>query len=190
MKRKQLYIVPGFGEFPTDLPYKKITQFARKQGYTVIPVSIVWDRRTMSHWLEQLREVVKKHGDTNSILLGFSFGAYIALLGSKEFNFEKVFLCSLSPYFKEDLKHIPEDAKKFFGKKRMADFQKYTVPRITIPTTLFFGDQDWPMAIKKARKIAKDNPAASFELIEGIGHDISEEEYLEKIKQHLKNPAD
>ena len=106
-KNKIVYIIPGFGEKVTDRDYKKISFFAKKEGYLVVPVPIIWNNRTTSHWLTQFRELVNKKGE-NAVVVGFSFGAYLSILASKEFNFKKLVVCSLSPYFSEDLKSFPK----------------------------------------------------------------------------------
>jgi len=182
----KLYIVPGFGESVSDSGYMKITKIAEDYGYHVIPVSIQWSKRTATHWVKDFLDVVEKNGSENSIALGFSFGAYVVALASQMTNFNEIILCSLSPYFKEDLKFIPHDSLDFFGKRRVEDFQLHITPTFSTKTTIYFGDQDWPIAIEKAKNIVKSCKMVDLFLIKGVGHDISHDLYIKTIKEKLK----
>ena len=97
-------------------------------------------------------------------------------------------MCSVSPYFKEDLKFIPQDSLNFFGKRRVKDFKLHSTPIFNTKTHIYFGDQDWPMAIEKAKKLAQGSKLVTFSLIKGVGHDISDHLYIEAIKEKLKPP--
>ncbi|MEX0910184.1 MAG: hypothetical protein WDZ73_00290 [Candidatus Paceibacterota bacterium] len=187
-KNKKLYLVPGFGESPSDYGYMQITKIAESYGYCVVPVSIRWSKRTATHWVKDFLDVVEKNGAHNSIALGFSFGAYVVALASMSKKFDEIILCSMSPYFKEDLKFIPHDSLDFFGKRRVEDFKLHLTPIFNTKTSLYFGDQDWLIAIKKAEKLAKSSKLVNFFLIKGVGHDISHNLYIKTIAKKLKPP--
>ena len=185
--KKKLYIIPGFGETMKDKPYKEIQKNAKDKGYEVIPIDLSWNRHTMSDWIREAREKVLKYGDNNSFVLGFSFGAFMAIELSKEFSFRKVFVCSLSPYYSEDLKFIPKVAINWLGKKRVADFKKYKFPtNIKTKVVFMVGDSEWKFAQKRiSERFKKWKGVKSFKIINDSKHDIGSLKYLEELKKEL-----
>ena len=184
--KKKLYIIPGFGETTKDKPYKEIQKNAKDKGYEVIPIDLSWSRNTMSDWIREAREKVLEYGDNNSSILGFSFGAFVAVELSKEFSFKKIFVCSLSPYYSEDLKFMPKVIIRH-GKKRVADFKKYKFPaNIKIKAVFMVGDSEWKFAQKRVgERFKKWKGTKSLKIINDSNHDIGNPEYLKEIKKEL-----
>lgn len=60
----------------------------------------------MTDYLEEYRRQLKHKENDEVYLFGFSLGAMLAFIIAKEVNAKKLILCSLSPFFKEDLKFI------------------------------------------------------------------------------------
>ncbi len=184
---KKLYILPGFGESVNDIGYKNISSFAKKEGYIVIPVPLVWNHRTASHWLKQFEKLVEKNGE-DAVVLGFSFGAYIAVLASKDFEFKKLIVCSLSPYFSDDLSSLPKLAFNILKKHRMNDFKTHNFPtNVTTPVIFFVGTKDIPLVlnrVKKAYKTWKGNKKIIY--ISKVRHEIEAPAYLKAIYKELK----
>lgn len=177
----KIIIIPGFGESASEDEYVQL-----KKNFQIHEDSVVefynptWDRRTIRHWIEDFNKQFKDVDTSDFILIGFSLGAYIALALAKGQKFKKVMLASLSPYFKENLKQLPDDAVKFMGKNRMKDFADIAIPKfIDCPSVFLFGDKDWKMAISQAQKLAiKYN--GKFFLIEDTGHELTKN-YIKKI---------
>lgn len=80
----------------------------------------------MSDYVKQFRKQLYHAKDEEVYLFGFSFGAMVAFIASAEINPKLQLLCSLSPYFKEDLPHLKKSWKNYFGKKRMADMKTFS----------------------------------------------------------------
>ncbi len=182
---KKLFIIPGFGETTKDIGYKKISALAKKKGYEVIPVDLEWDYRVMTDWINTAKEKISVYEkDSELYILGFSFGAFAALDLSKEFNFKKILICSLStPYYKENLKQLPDSAKKWLGQRRLHDFKKYSIPKKISTNTYFFqGENEWVVARKQMTKIATKR---SLKIIKGAIHDINNDLYIKTVTNIL-----
>ena len=102
--KKTVFIVPGYKHQPTNRAYVKIAKMLKDQGYLPVPISIPWKQTTISENTDYfLRKFRKKTKVGKKYILGFSYGAVIAFLASTKVRTAGLILCSLSPYFKEDL---------------------------------------------------------------------------------------
>jgi len=57
-------------------------------------------------------KIYQNFDNKNSLIIGFSFGAMVAFIASQKIRPKKLILCSLSPYFNEDLKKLRKGWKK------------------------------------------------------------------------------
>src|SRR5579872_1101996 len=96
---KLIFIVPGFKHQANEPQYKWMKIYFKSLGFGVKVVPILWDRRVMSQYIEQFKDYYSRNkGDTNYVL-GFSFGAMIAMISAPNLHPTRLYLCSLSPYF-------------------------------------------------------------------------------------------
>ena len=107
MNRKTVFIIPGFKQKPTSRAYKTISKILKSEGYFPVLVSIPWKKSTISENTEFFLKKYKKIDTKKKYILGFSFGAMIAFLASTKVRTAGLILCSLSPYFKEDISSSP-----------------------------------------------------------------------------------
>src|SRR3989344_7131050 len=128
-KQRKLYIIPGLGETTRSKNYKEVIRSAKNEGLLVVPVNITWSAdKDMSHYIRQADNQIPNN-ITQDFIFGFSFGAYIASILAKEKKAVGYIFCSISPYFKADLKYIPDKSRKYFGEKIMNSFKKYEFPK-------------------------------------------------------------
>lgn len=183
--KKIIYIIPGFGERVSDTPYPYLSKILKEKGYIVKKYQPKWEYRTINNWVKDFHDFLLKENDCKPIILGFSFGAMIALLEAKNFIFNKLILCSLSPFFKQDLKKISPVALKILGKKRMRDFKQNEFPDDLKTSSIFiFGsleEEKFDFNIKNI--IKKYSGPKNVFVVSEVGHDISNPRYLEKIKE-------
>ncbi len=123
-QKKVIFIIPGFRHKATNKAYKKLAGNLRKVGYRPILVSIPWKQTTISQNTEYFLKKYKKITTREKYILGFSFGAMIAFLASTKVAASGVILCSLSPYFQEDLTKGNESWKSSIMKQRYDDFSR------------------------------------------------------------------
>lgn len=182
--KKNLLIIPGFGETTSESPYK---EFAKKHvgDYNVITFTPRWDYSVASKWLIELENKLAKIITEDTIVVAFSLGAYITLLAAHKYQFKQVILCSLSPFFKEQLHKLPDSAKAFLGKRRINDFYTYPIPsKVKQSSYIFlFGAKDWVVGIQESKKMAKKYNG-TFNLVDDAPHELTEK-YLSMINYFL-----
>lgn len=184
--KKTLLVIPGFGESTKEEQYKKLISLAKKDFDKIIEVNPVWNHRTVTHWYQDVLKSLSGVNPENITAVGFSLGAYILILLSEHMNFNKTLLCSLSPFFKEQLSKMPEGAQDFFGKRRVKDFHKHHLPKKTqsSQTIFLFGTEDWVYAINQSEILAKVFKS-EFVRIPGTGHELTDD-YIEEIIKKIK----
>lgn len=183
---KTLLIIPGFRETTKEKPYREIIRFAKISGYkTIIKINPTWNHKTSTDWYNMAIHKIKNIDCENTVAVGFSLGAYILLLLSRNNKFKKMLFCSISPFFAEQIHKLPPSAQTFLGKRRLHDFKKYRLPERlkTTQNIFFFGESDWKFAITEAEKYATKQKS-SFTLIKDTGHELTSI-YIEKIKNNL-----
>src|SRR5688572_2041642 len=99
---KSIFIIPGYRHVPTQKAYQAIAALLKDAGYDPILVTIPWKKRTISENTEYFLKTYKKV-HTKKYILGFSFGAMIGFLAATKMSVDGLILCSLSPFFQEDL---------------------------------------------------------------------------------------
>ena len=185
--KKKLYIVPGFGETTRMKNYREIKSFSKNNGFEVVSVKIEWDMdKTISDYIKEVESQIPQ--DEESVILGFSFGAFIAYNISKKYKRADFIFCTISPYFKTNLKDIPAESKGYFGSKFINDLDKYKIHSGTKNRAWFLtGDQDWNIAIKTNQEACeKWGGKSDFILVNGAGHELSNINYSKRVKEILK----
>jgi len=186
-QRQTLIIIPGFGESKKDVAYTMLKKELGGLGYKIIFHTPKWKRNTVQKWLSDFDKFFQKYKKRKPIVLGFSFGAYVALLSATKFIFSKLILCSLSPYFKDNIKNLPPLAYKILGQKRMRAFKQHDLPKnIKIPARFLVGDKDLNIVIKRsisAYKKYKGNK--KLVIIKDAEHDLNNRDYIKGIKKAL-----
>lgn len=186
-----VYLIPGFGESFSKVPripaYRRIRNRFISRGIEPQTIDINWEYKTMTDYVKQFREVVDKGRATEFYFLGFSFGAMIAFIASKHFIPKAQILCSLSPYFKEDLKYTSKRAKLYLGKRRLRDFRNHSFddlsPNVKCKTLLVVGSLEHKTALARASDARKKLDNAELFVSNDSGHDISQSTYLQTLEE-------
>lgn len=179
-----VYIIPGFGERTTSTTYRNVAMSFAKQKIRPVFISIQWKYKTMTDYVNQF---VKQVHDPNqeSYLFGFSFGAMIAMLATPRLKTRKLFLCSLSPFFKEDLPGLSIASRASIGAKRLIDFSSYSfyaiAQKIDCQTFLFVGENELPSVINRAKIAHEKIKDSRFKIITECDHDIHHPNYEREI---------
>ena len=181
--RKTLLIIPGFKESTVEAPYQELLR-RNENEYTIITHTPHWNNKTATDWVQDLKVILSDIDVHNTTVVSFSLGAYITLILAETYAFEKVIVCSLAPFFKEQLPMVPPQAEKVLGVKRMKDFANHLVPQnLACPAVFLFGENEWPIAKEEAKRLAKQYEA-EFEIIPKASHELTEE-YINTINQKL-----
>ena len=88
------------------------------KGFTVSLVPITWERATMTDYAVEFESFYEKHKANDNYVLGFSYGAVIAFITANKLKPKKIYLCSLSSDFKEDVRSMKPRITKVYRKKK------------------------------------------------------------------------
>lgn len=187
---KIAYIIPGFYQDHKTSGFSKIASLFRAKGYKVVKVKITWKYKTMSDYVEEFKSQLQHNSSDTVAVLGFSYGAMIAAISAPQVQPNKLYLCSLSPYFKEDLPRIPKYWKTVVGKRRIADFESHSfttlAKKITAKTTLVAGSAEHELVHKRVNHAHKRLAKSVVVTAEGAKHDIGQKEYVDTLEQIIK----
>ncbi len=189
--RKTVFVIPGFRQSPKNKAYKEIAKILRREGYRSILVNIPWRQTTISQNTELFLKKYKKINTRKKYILGFSFGAMIAFIASTKVSVSGLILCSMSPYFKEDL------SKKWLSsinKERIHDFSNLhcasLAKQIKAKQILMLYGSKEERSLKRRVNEAFDQILSQNKhliSIEKTDHDIADKKYLNKIHQVTKH---
>jgi len=192
--RKVAYIIPGYTEYQHGKVYKKIAMLFKSAGIIPIPVWINWKgRKTMTDYINQFYERynIENRKDDEVYLLGFSFGAFISFVSAVTLKPKTVILCSLSPYFSEDIKYLKKSWK--MGKNKMSDFKNYKFSKLvkSFHSNVFIlvGSKEGSIVLKRARTAHKTTKNSKLIIIDKAKHNIRQKEYFYAVKLVIESLA-
>ena len=190
--KKTIFTIPGFGDKVSEPQYKWMKSFFERHVFRVRPVPILWNYRVMSDYVDEFEKYYRKHKTAKNYVLGFSFGAMIAFISAQKILPDKLYLCSLSPYFKEDLHTLKPYWERLIGSHRLQDFQKFTAKKIgkalTVTTTIFYGEREakkYPQIKVRCRETARYIKNANLVVVEDAPHRIDHPNYIQAIKMRF-----
>lgn len=182
---KTVLFVPGFEESSQDEGYDQVAASIRARGYRVKFVDIKWGHTTMTAWVRQLRQEYMKHDPAETVLAGFSFGAMIALTVAADRNPVALWLFSLSPYFAEDMKILPEVGKQAVGPRRVKVFEKLEFASlaraIRCPTLIVMGVLESEYLVKRCEAARQEIAHSNLVTVPDCEHDLADPKYIAEI---------
>jgi len=165
----------------------------KKQGFFPILVNINWEKTTISENTKYFLKEFRKTKAKEKYILGFSFGAMIAFLASTKVNVTGLMLCSLSPYFKEDLLNKKRKLNSPLMLQRYQDFSSLNfetlVKQIKAKQTfMFYGKKETKPLIRRVTDTFYKIPSNEKYLIKikHAEHNISDYRYLKTIHDFTK----
>lgn len=187
-RKKTIFIVPGYKHTPAQKAYRELAKRLKQEGYAPILVRIPWRRTTISENTEIFLKEFKKLKGKQKYILGFSYGAMIAFLASTKVRVSGLVLCSLSPYFQEDMKGMHSNSVSTIMKQRLDDFKQLRCGRLakhvkTKQVLLFYGADESKSLIRRVESAYKQIKTKEKYLIQiqKVDHDISDKKYLSTV---------
>lgn len=187
---KTIFLIPGFKTQIKDPLYKELVSYLEKKNYTVQPVPITWNNRTLTKNAVEFNNYFEKNKGKVNYVLGFSYGAVISLMTAKIIKPDKLILCSLSPDFKEDSKMMPGWLIKYIGVNRYLDTKTRSANNLAksldVETVILYGEKegaDYPQLKKRSEEIAKHSKKTKLIIVKNAPHDISFPTYIEALKK-------
>jgi hypothetical protein len=146
----------------------------------------------MTQWVKEAIEQIKVGGREPYCVLGFSYGAMIALISaSMGVRPGRLFLCSLSPYFSEFLSKDRRKLERAIGKKRAMDFSgiryKNVLQGVRATTELFVGGSEAADVLKIARMTRRSIASSKLHVVENALHDIGDKRYQAAVVARIKS---
>lgn len=188
--KKPIFIIPGYKHKPTDSPYRKIAKLLQSEGYSPILVRISWERATISENAEYFLQVYNSVRAEKKHILGFSFGAIIAFIAATKVEVSGLILCSLSPYFKEDLSdslplQMTEQYKDFLRLSCLALAKQVKARQ----THMLYGAREERSLIQRVTEVFDQISSNQKYLtaIKDTEHEIGDRKYLRTIHQVVQN---
>lgn len=191
--KKSIFIIPGYRHVPTQKAYQAIAAMLNQEGYDPILVTIPWNKTTISENTEHFLRSYRKIRTKKKYILGFSFGAMIAFLAATKVAVEGVILCSLSPYFQEDLLKVKKRSLSPIQADRRQDFlqlhSETLAKQLKVEKILMvYGSKESRSLIKRVKKTYADIESKQKMLIpvKHVDHAIGDNRYLQTIQQIAK----
>jgi pimeloyl-ACP methyl ester carboxylesterase len=192
-------IIPGFQHRVVSgrgsRTYQPLLADLRKAGYEPLPITVTWQRHTFDDWLPEVLAQLKGIDASNTLLIGFSYGAMLSMVAATHHAFGRVFLCSLSPYFAEDVPRLKKSWLDMAGHRRISVFETVSFEDVVQnykarQTTVFAGEVEMerrkaPLLAERGLAAGAQLPNAHFVPVPGAGHDISYPTYAAAIKAEL-----
>lgn len=197
-EKKITFIIPGFRHKPSSKAYQQIAKMLKEQGHIPVPITIPWKQSTISenteyfiHEFKRKLMLKSKMADRRkTYILGFSFGAMIALIASTKLRVSGLILCSLSPYFKEDLPKTKNVKKTQLERDRYHDFMDQNFGKLAKQIKaekilMFYGCKESKPLIKRVTKAYRKIPSLHKYLlpISHAEHQIGDKRYIQSIRQ-------
>lgn len=185
MKERTVFIIPGYAQTPKNRAYTKISKILSKQGYIPQLVNISWEKNSFSKNTQLFLRQYKKVKTRKKYILGFSFGAMIAFVASTKVSPSGLVLCSLSPYFSEDLSEKLKEKYKDFSKLNNKKLSKKIKAKKVL---MLYGTREEKSLKQRVNKTYKQISKRKKYLfpINKTEHNIGDLRYLNKIYQITK----
>jgi len=187
---KTIFLIPGFKTQMPDSHYEWLVSYLQSKNYDVKSVPVIWNYRTVTQNSKEFLNFYNANISTENYILGFSYGAAIALMTAGETKAKEIILCSLSPDFKEDVGAMPKWLKNYIGKNRYADTRTRSAHKLakSIDTKLIilYGEKegiDYPQLKKRSEETAKLAANSELIVVDNSPHDISFPSYQTAIKK-------
>jgi pimeloyl-ACP methyl ester carboxylesterase len=191
---RTIFIIPGFKQKITDVEYTWLKKFLKSKGFDVVMVPVEWNHRTISDNVAEFKDFYEINKSKSNYVLGFSYGALIALIVADSIDLKRLYLCSLSPDFKEDLPDMKPWILNYIGKKRVNDLKKRSgkeiAAKLTVPTVVFYGEKeikDFPNMEKRSQETVRFAKNAKLIIVKDAPHVISYPTYVAAIKKEFNN---
>ena len=188
---KVIYIIPGFTETVNLKGYQRAIKSFKSKDFKVVPIKITWKYNVMSDYIDEFFCQLSHKKSDEVYIFGFSFGAMIAFISTIKLKPKMLFLCSLSPYFKEDLKSLKKSWINMVGKKRIADLKRFSfqelAKNISCKTLLIAGEKESREVYVRVNDANKRIRNSELLIVAGAKHEISEKEYITKLNEVIFN---
>lgn len=191
MKKKIAFIIPGYPYSPRRKEYQTIASYFSKAGMEPVLINITWKTPTPRNFNDYLKEIARQtraYKNCTIYLLGFSFGAILALLAAKKLKPKAIILCSLSPYFTDDIEALPTRWASWWKKhyKDKLDFLKLT-NGLNSKAFLLVGAKEHVSVRARAKTAHKQLRHSSLHTVPRVEHKLQDPLYLKAVQRIIRS---
>ena len=186
------FIIPGFRQSVADDLYQWLVRYLSHKQINIVAVEIHWNYRTMRDYITEFQIIYQKNKTKVNYVLGFSYGAVIAVMTGQDLLVDRLLLCSLSPDFAEDRTAMSPEIVTYIGKKRYTEassrLAQAIAKNLTVQTVLFCGEKEsvlYPQMLIRAQEMVSSAQHAKLVMVENAPHDIGFLEYQREIIREL-----
>ncbi len=180
---KTLFIIPGYRQAPGSKAYREIARMVKNHGFLPMPVNIPWNKPISDNTDYFFQKFKGRIG--NSSILGFSYGAMIAFIASTKISVKSLILCSLSPFFKEDMAKEQRPRYRDFVNLSSENLAKQIRAKQIL---LLYGEKEDRFLINRVMDTYSEIPNHNKSLIKikNTEHNIADQRYLDKIHRAIQ----
>lgn len=178
---------------PKSRQFTWLSTFLKQKGFKVVVAPITWTRRTNEECAEEFVSIFNKDKTAANYVLGFSYGAVIALMTANALKPKKIFLCSLSPDFKEDVPAMKKWIQKYIGVHRFREAKAksgHTLAKsLMVPSVIFYGTAEgkmYPRMVVRAQETSRLARRSKLVVVQGAPHKVDHVAYQAAIRSELK----
>ncbi len=188
------YIISGYGSSTSKELYQNIGEAYKRQGIEPVYVEIDWNSNDIHDYLNQAKSYIDSNGGDSRYFYGFSMGGFIALSLPPSEEVKHIIASSVTPFFIEDIEHLPwyslqkiyywwlfGDSKSVSLSKSITDLNSYKSK-----VSLFAGSEEREVVISRTKKIADELDNCDVQIMNGVGHGISEPGHLNYIVEEIR----
>lgn len=184
--KKIVYVIPGHDEFyDKQKGYKVIGKLFEEQDFQVYPIKINWKVKdnNFDNYIQQFNKQANRHSKKDQVvILGYSFGAMIALKASASIKPNLLILCSLSPYYVENYSSMRPSWLSWWKKHFSNEYSFHAqIKPIKFPVYFVFGALE-DISIKKLARLGRSSLEKSRLFIASEAkHNLHSKFYLSKL---------
>lgn len=189
IKKRRVYLIPGFDDNPTAPMYRMVREYFRQKYVQCKLVKIDWKYNSIENYVIQFLSQYKRSEKAVTYLFGFSFGALLALLVTPLINPNKLYLCSLAPFFKEDIKSNAEFIK-WIGRRRWLSLKKISfnqlVKKISSKTVIIVGSNELASVKRRATAAKTLIKMSKLFIAKGATHNLLDKTYDKTLRNIIQ----
>lgn len=134
------FLFPGKGLESLD---DEIYSYVESEALNSINVEIEWSSSLQKN-INATKKFLGSRAENNSIFIGHSWGAVLALVNSEQFPVNHLILCSLSPDFREDYEKMTQFRKFITKKFSTSKNEKPSYPELgNTDVTFLYGSKEY-----------------------------------------------
>jgi esterase/lipase len=192
---KVAFIIPGYGESHTrQKGYREVANYFADQNILPLHIDIDWEIKKKKNFKRFVAQFIKHYTQqilppkTEVYVLGFSFGATIAFMSASKIKPKALILCSLSPYFKEDLGNFRKSWLTWWKKEFKNSEYSFNKLARKVTSKIYFivGGEEYKECKIRAEEGHRLIKNSSLIYAKGAKHTISQPEYLTVLQKLIQ----